>query len=113
MKREESENGRWVLLGRSLVPFYRMGRGNLYVLNLSIGLALVRDMALLEGKRAWLSWAAVGLLIALCAILAVLQYRWIGEIAGLERDRLQDELQSRLNAKLSPRQPSTSSGWCW
>lgn len=42
------------------------------------------------------AWAAVGLLAATCALLAALQYRWIGEIAGAQRDQLQDELQSRL-----------------
>ena len=49
-------------------------------------------------RQAWLSWASIALLGVLCAILAVLQYRWIGEIAGAERGRLRDELQSRLYA---------------
>jgi signal transduction histidine kinase len=48
-------------------------------------------------QRAWLSWAAIGLLVALCAVLAVLQYRWIGEVADAESHRLREELQSRLN----------------
>src|SRR5689334_25299671 len=47
--------------------------------------------------RTWLAWAALGMLAAMCAILAVLQYRWTGEIAGAERTRLHDELQARLN----------------
>src|SRR5882724_1375406 len=47
--------------------------------------------------RAWLSWAFVGLLAVMCGILAILQYRWTGEIAGAERTRLHDELQARLN----------------
>jgi signal transduction histidine kinase len=52
----------------------------------------------LRAKRAWLPWFSVALLALLCATLAVLQYRWTGEIAKAERGRLQDELQSRLDA---------------
>src|SRR5688500_11680322 len=48
-------------------------------------------------QRAWLAWASVALLGAMCAVLGALQYRWIGEIAGAERTRLRDELQARLN----------------
>src|ERR1700726_1725303 len=47
--------------------------------------------------RTWLSWAAVGLLAALCALLAALQYRWIGEVANAESHRLREDLQYRLN----------------
>jgi signal transduction histidine kinase len=47
--------------------------------------------------RTWLSWAAVGLLVALCALLAALQYRWIGEVADAESHRLREDLQYRLN----------------
>ena len=47
--------------------------------------------------RTWLSWGAVALLVALCAVLAGLQYRWIGEVATAERQRLRDDLQYRLN----------------
>ena len=50
----------------------------------------------LNGK-AWLYWSAVTLLVALCAVLAGLQHRWIGEVAGAESHRLREELQSRLN----------------
>ena len=46
---------------------------------------------------AWLPWASIGLLAILCGVLAVLQYRWIGEIAGAERTRLRDALQAHLN----------------
>jgi len=52
----------------------------------------------LRAQRAWLPWFSVALLALLCATLAVLQYRWTGEIANAERGRLQDELQSRLDA---------------
>jgi signal transduction histidine kinase len=48
-------------------------------------------------RRTWLSWATIGLLVALCAVLAGLQYRWIGEVADAESHRLREELQSRLN----------------
>jgi len=48
-------------------------------------------------RRASLSWAFLGLLAALCSVLAVLQYRWIGEVSRAERDRLQDALRSSLN----------------
>jgi signal transduction histidine kinase len=47
--------------------------------------------------RTWLSWAAVGLLVALCAVLAGLQYRWIREVADAESYRLREDLQYRLN----------------
>jgi signal transduction histidine kinase len=48
-------------------------------------------------QRSWLSWAGVALLVALCAVLAALQYRWIGEISSAESLRLREDLQSRLN----------------
>jgi signal transduction histidine kinase len=48
-------------------------------------------------NRTWLSWAAVGLLVALCAVLAGLQYRWIREVADAESYRLREDLQYRLN----------------
>jgi signal transduction histidine kinase len=46
--------------------------------------------------RAWSWWAAVGLLAVLCAVLAVLQYRWLGEISRAEQQRLKDDLTSKL-----------------
>lgn len=46
--------------------------------------------------KRWFSWAAVTLLALLCAVVAVLQYRWIGEISGAERLRLQDQLRDEL-----------------
>jgi len=48
-------------------------------------------------RRTWLSWAAVALLVALCAVLAGLQYRWIREVADAESYRLREDLQYRLN----------------
>jgi len=47
-------------------------------------------------RNAWLSWASVGLLALLCGVLAMLQYRWIGEITGAERQNLQAALRDRL-----------------
>src|ERR1700736_5789236 len=47
--------------------------------------------------RTWLSWAAVALLVALCAVLAGLQYRWIREVADAESYRLREDLHYRLN----------------
>jgi signal transduction histidine kinase len=38
----------------------------------------------------------VGLLALLCAVVAVFQYRWIGEISETERDRLEVALRERL-----------------
>ena len=46
--------------------------------------------------RSWLSWAGVSLLVTLCVVLAVLQYRWIGEVSEAERLTLQKDLQTRL-----------------
>jgi signal transduction histidine kinase len=42
--------------------------------------------------------AALLLLAAVCGILAFLQYRWIGEVANAEQQRLQQELQRNLNS---------------
>src|ERR1035438_4479286 len=46
--------------------------------------------------REWLSWMAVVLLAALCGLLAILQYRWIGEIRDAEREHMRTQLQSEL-----------------
>ena len=48
-------------------------------------------------RQSRLSWVGVSLLLILCGVLAVLQYRWIGEVASAERQRLREDLQSRLN----------------
>ncbi len=44
-----------------------------------------------------LAWLFVGALIALCGVLGVLQYRWIGEVSVAERERLQGSLEAGLN----------------
>src|SRR6185503_13642252 len=43
------------------------------------------------------SWIIVGVLFALCALLAVLQYRWIGEVSVAARDRMRTSLQGSLD----------------
>ncbi|MCU1260690.1 MAG: sensor histidine kinase [Bryobacterales bacterium] len=45
----------------------------------------------------WLSSIFIGLLALLCAVLALVQNRWIYEISLAERDRLHSALQSDLN----------------
>jgi signal transduction histidine kinase len=47
-------------------------------------------------RRAFLSWLFLGTLLVLCAVLGVLQYRWIGEVSIAERDRLRGSLQASL-----------------
>jgi signal transduction histidine kinase len=47
-------------------------------------------------KRALLSWASVILLAILCAVLAVLQYRWTAQVAAGEQLHLKSNLDSRL-----------------
>jgi signal transduction histidine kinase len=43
-----------------------------------------------------LSWVFLCTLLALCAVLGVLQYRWIGEVSVAARDRLRGSLQASL-----------------
>jgi len=53
----------------------------------------------MDMEKRWnggLPWASVAVLTALCGFLAVLQYRWIGEISGAERRQLQEALSDRL-----------------
>ncbi len=51
----------------------------------------------LPSRRDRVYGAAVFLLAAVCAVLALLQYRWIGEVANAEQQRLRSELQRNLN----------------
>lgn len=53
-----------------------------------------------RGPRAWLSWTCVGLLAALCILLAFLQNRWITDLSRAEQERLHSELAAKLT-KLS------------
>jgi signal transduction histidine kinase len=48
-------------------------------------------------RETHVAWASVTLLGLLCCGLAVLQYRWIGEVTGAERIRLHTDLQARLD----------------
>jgi signal transduction histidine kinase len=57
------------------------------------------DMTQLE-RRTSVYWIALSCVAVLCCVLAVLQYRWIGEISRAEQDRLRAGLQSAL-ARLS------------
>lgn len=47
-------------------------------------------------RRAMLSWLFVAALFVLCAVLGVLQYRWIGEVSEAERERLRGSLRASL-----------------
>ncbi len=49
------------------------------------------------GRRALFSWLSLTLLVILVCLLAVLQYRWIGEVSEAEQENLQEKLQSNLN----------------
>src|SRR5258706_10830059 len=48
-------------------------------------------------RSTWISWIFVGLLAITCAVLAALQFRWIGEVSKAERQRLHEELTTKLN----------------
>jgi signal transduction histidine kinase len=48
-------------------------------------------------RHTWISWIFVGLLAITCVILALLQFRWIGEVSKAERQRLHEELTNKLN----------------
>ncbi|HET8967223.1 MAG TPA: HAMP domain-containing sensor histidine kinase [Candidatus Acidoferrum sp.] len=48
-------------------------------------------------KRAHIFALAIVTLAGVCGVLAFLQYRWIGEVAAAEQQRLQQELQRNLN----------------
>jgi signal transduction histidine kinase len=50
-----------------------------------------------DRRRSALSWLLVAGLFLLCAVLGVLQYRWIGEVSVAARDRLRGSLQASLN----------------
>src|SRR5260370_9699336 len=45
-------------------------------------------------RPAMLSWLFVIALLALSTVLAVLQYRWIGEVSRADRERLHTSLQA-------------------
>jgi signal transduction histidine kinase len=48
-------------------------------------------------QRAWISWISMSLLALACGILAVLQFRWIGEVSKAERQRLTEEVTAKLS----------------
>jgi signal transduction histidine kinase len=47
-------------------------------------------------RRNILHWLALGSLAVICCVLAILQYRWIGEISRAEEERLKGGLQAAL-----------------
>ncbi len=49
------------------------------------------------GRKALGSWATVGFLAALCVVLAVLQFRWLGEIGEADKVRLRSALRESLD----------------
>jgi signal transduction histidine kinase len=49
------------------------------------------------GRKALGSWATVGFLAALCVVLAVLQFRWLGEIGEADKVRLRGALRESLD----------------
>src|SRR5437879_11938898 len=51
----------------------------------------------LPSRRAWIYGAVLFLLAAVCGILGFLQYRWIGEVANAENQRMRQDLQRELN----------------
>ena len=51
----------------------------------------------LPSRRAWIYGAVLFLLAAVCGVLAFLQYRWIGEVANAENQRLRQDLRRELN----------------
>lgn len=48
-------------------------------------------------RQSRLGWLFVGALFALCGLLGALQYRWIGEVAVADRERLRGSLQATLD----------------
>jgi len=50
-----------------------------------------------DRRRSTLSWLLLAGLFALCTVLGVLQYRWIGEVSVAARYRLRGSLQASLN----------------
>src|SRR5580698_10231019 len=47
-------------------------------------------------RQALYSWAFIGVLTALSVLLAILQYRWIGELSRSEEKRLKSNLHAAL-----------------
>ena len=48
------------------------------------------------GRQMQYSWILVGVLAGLCAVLAVVQYRWIDEVAQANRERIKSEREAGL-----------------
>ncbi|MEP7362951.1 MAG: HAMP domain-containing sensor histidine kinase [Acidobacteriota bacterium] len=48
------------------------------------------------GRQMRYSWTLIGVLALLCAVLAVVQYRWIDEVAQANRERIKSEREAGL-----------------
>ena len=48
-------------------------------------------------QRSTLYWMILALVAVLCCLLAIVQYRWTGELARADHERLRNGLQSALN----------------
>jgi signal transduction histidine kinase len=49
-------------------------------------------------KHSQIEWGFIALLIALCAVLTALQYRWTGEVSRAETERIRDGLAGQAQA---------------
>lgn len=45
-------------------------------------------------QKTWLIWSLVAAMLVLLPLLAVLQYRWLGEVSAAERERMQANLKT-------------------
>lgn len=48
-----------------------------------------------RAQQSWIEWSLVTLLLALCLVLSVLQYRWTGEVSRAEAERLRLQLSEQ------------------
>ena len=49
-----------------------------------------------EKWRLWLPGISLGVLVLLCGSLAVLQYKWLGDVSIAQRERLRVDLKASL-----------------
>lgn len=47
-------------------------------------------------RQSWIEWGFLAFMVAACAVLSLLQYRWTGEVSRAEGDRLRANLQTQL-----------------
>jgi signal transduction histidine kinase len=58
---------------------------------------MLRSILRADLQKPVFRWIVIGVPFVLCGVLAVLQYRWVGEVSNAERDRLRGSLQASLN----------------